>query len=855
MVPQKKGEPVRIRSKLLIMMAIPLAALLVVAAFGFRQQAERSDAAGDSSDLIETVAANNEAAIAVGFERLAQLDPEDSDSIPQTRSRTDAAIVELMRLGRIYNDPETTQRAIDFEASVNRARQAAANTAAGADFGPATIDLVSAYEDAVWIVVGVDLEASDFPTAESFNLAGTDSFVMEGYSMREQAWFEYLAETRGNEVDPFATANLLAMANGTVFHATVVAPDDVADDLRLLSGTPAAQELIRLEARVLEGLESGVDNAVAAEEALPALLAVRQEWAPQISANQAALVSLVDQEAQSSASLQSLFTLAAILGVLVLGGLIFVIYRSINQPLTRLLNRAEEVANEDLPSLVETLRTTDVPEELPTPRPIDTDSADEIGDLVDAFNQVQVTAYDLATEQALGRRNVAEMFVNLGRRNQQLLQRIIAKLTQLENEEEDPDKLRDLFELDNVVTRMRRNAESLLVLAGSSTPRQWSKPVSIENTVRAALGEVEGYERVDIAALADAELRGTVVADVAHLLAELLENALNFSDPSTNVLVSGHAENGGYLVSIFDQGIGMSPEEIEDNNLRITDPPPLDQAPTRFLGLFVVGRLADRHDIQVRLVEAPGRGVMARVEIPGDLLASADVDSNDAIPELEARVAELGVAAANDSSPLSEVHDLDEEMEKLAAGESIEDAVLTEGDVSTGDLDVESDLSAKLDQASQTDAASDELPTLPTRGAPAATADDSGDELPALPTRGSAAAATPEIPTRPVAATPAAPVAPVAPTAPVVVEAPAAAPATAPVADGLPTRSRGEAFDGEAIAPARRKEDEPAAAEESGDPDAQAGQFSSLMSAFSSGVSRGLESVDGDEPGNTQVED
>ncbi len=853
-------------------MAIPLAALLVVAAFGFRQQAGRSDDAGESVDLIETVQAYNEAAIAVGFERLAQLDAEGSVSVAEARQRTDAAIEELNRLGRIHGDADTAQRAVDFEAAVNAAREARIGTAAGGDFEATRPDLVAAYETAVWTVVGLDLEASDFPTPEAFNLAGTDSFFMEGVAMREQAWFNYLVETRSTpEVDPLMTTSAFAMANGTITHSALVAPDDVGTEINLLASSSAGRDLAQLETLLNDGLEFGINDRVNTPEVLAALLASRNEWSAQVTERQIELLDLVEEEGAESSDLQSLFTLAAILGFFVLGGLIFVIYRSINLPLTRLLGRAEEVANEDLPGLVETLRSTDVPEELPTPRPIKTDSADEIGDLVGAFNRVQATAYDLATEQALGRRNVAEMFVNLGRRNQQLLQRIIAKLTQLENEEEDPDKLRDLFELDNVVTRMRRNAESLLVLAGSSTPRQWSKPVSIENTVRAALGEVEGYERVDIAALADAELRGTVVADIAHLLAELLENALNFSDPSTNVLVSGHAENGGYLVSIFDQGIGMSPEEIEDNNLRITDPPPLDQAPTRFLGLFVVGRLADRHDIRVRLVEAPGRGVMARVELPGSLLASADADSGEGVPEIEARVAEVGAAAAAESSPLDEVHDLDEEMEKLASGELIEDdTLLTEGDVFADEAaDGQSDLSSKLDEASQHDEApvsNDELPTLPTRGEAVQDANDelptlptrgdaaqdAGDELPTLPTRGGVTEtpALPDLPSRPAAAS----TAPTAPAA-VVDAAPAVADAAPALTDGLPTRSRGEAFDGEQAAPARRKEDAPAPAPESADPDAKAGQFSSLMSAFSSGVSRGLESVDEDGPGNNQVED
>ncbi len=807
----------RIRSKLLMMMAIPLVALVVVAAFGFRQQASRAGNADDAIVVVETVEVYNDAAVAVGDERLAQLGAQGAIPIDEAMGNTDAAIEALARQGRNTADASVGTQAAALQQAVTTARESTANVPA----------MVAAYESAVWTVVGQPLDATSFPSAETYNLASVDAFFMEGVSMREQTWFNYLTSTTLAEaIEPVTLSSQFAMSNGTIFHSSVIAPEAVQTEIRLLGTSPSGQELGQLETLALDGLGS-TEIVVSADQVLPTLVDFRNEWSADIDGRQQALLAIVEGDRQNSSDLQSLFTLAAILGLIVLGGLIFVIYRSIATPLESLLERADEVANRDLPELVYTLRASDVPEDLPTPRPIVSESSDEIGDLVDAFNEVQITAYDLATEQALGRRNVAEMFVNLGRRNQQLLQRIISKLTELQNDEEDPDKLRELFVLDNVVTRMRRNAESLLVLAGSSTPRQWSKPVSIENTVRAALGEVEGYERVDIAALADAELKGTVVADVAHLLAELLENALNFSDPSTNVLVSGHAENGGYLVSVFDQGIGMSPEELVMNNERITNPPPLDQAPTRFLGLFVVGRLGDRHNINVRLVEAPGRGVMARIEIPADLLAAVSEDDHSELPEIAAMV-----VAAEETSPLSENLDLDEEMAALTESATLEQ--------SQSDF-VEAPVApVAQDQSSDT---AGELPPLPTRGASSQPVAD-GE----LPTRGAAGADSASgLPTRarPESAAATAVAEPVEMPIAEMATQPGATP-SATVDGGLPTRSRGNAFQTEATAPVASDTDQKTPAPETKDASAQAGQFSSLMSAFSSGVNRGLDDATND---------
>ena len=188
---------------------------------------------------------------------------------------------------------------------------------------------------------------------------------------------------------------------------------------------------------------------------------------------------------------------------------------------------------------------------------------DEVSDVADALNTVQDTALDLAVEQAVLRRNIADSFVNLGRRNQNLLGRQLDFITELESNETDPDALSNLFRLDHLATRMRRNAESLLVLAGIEPPRQWAAPVRLTDVIRAALGEVEDYQRVSVRGVEPATIIGSAAADLAHLLAELVENALVFSPPDQNVDIRGPAPPGrpaAYTLAVIDTGLGMAPK-------------------------------------------------------------------------------------------------------------------------------------------------------------------------------------------------------------------------------------------------------------------------------------------------------
>ena len=296
------------------------------------------------------------------------------------------------------------------------------------------------------------------------------------------------------------------------------------------------------------------------------------------------------------------------------------IRRSVRRPIAQLTAAANRASNETLPDVVSALQVVGADDPVPTIEPIVLESGDELEQLANAFTSMQSTAVTLASQQALARRNVSENLVNLGRRNQALLGRTLALLTELERSERDPDKLDDLFRVDHLATRMRRNAESLLVLAGAEKARSWSEPIVVGDVVRAAVSAIESFERVDIVELEQVKVKGSCVSDVAHLLAELIENATSFSAPDTRVAVIGKHVAEGYLLVITDDGIGIKPAELESANIRMGEVSAFESTPTKVLGLNVVGRLAQRLGITVSLAPSATSGTAARVLIPVSVL-------------------------------------------------------------------------------------------------------------------------------------------------------------------------------------------------------------------------------------------
>ncbi|MFI8088686.1 nitrate- and nitrite sensing domain-containing protein [Streptomyces sp. NPDC086080] len=307
-----------------------------------------------------------------------------------------------------------------------------------------------------------------------------------------------------------------------------------------------------------------------------------------------------------------------VLGVSLVGA--FIVARSMIRSLRRLEETATKVAQERLPDLVKQLSETD-PQDVDTSvESVGVHSRDEIGRVAAAFDDVHREAVRLAAEQALLRGNVNAMFTNLSRRSQGLIQRQLSLISELESREADPDQLSSLFKLDHLATRMRRNGENLLVLAGEEPGRRWTRPVPLVDVLRAAASEVEQYERIELASVPTTEVAGRVVNDLVHLLAELLENATSFSSPQTKVKVTGHAlPDGRVLIEIHDTGIGLSPEDLAAINERLASPPTVDVSVSRRMGLFVVGRLSQRHGIRIQLRPSDSGGTTALVMLPVDV--------------------------------------------------------------------------------------------------------------------------------------------------------------------------------------------------------------------------------------------
>ncbi|MGO9297482.1 MAG: nitrate- and nitrite sensing domain-containing protein [Streptosporangiaceae bacterium] len=337
-----------------------------------------------------------------------------------------------------------------------------------------------------------------------------------------------------------------------------------------------------------------------------------------LAAQTAARARVLRDSAIRTAALIGAAVILVLIGALVLTT---IVGRSMVRPLRTLRTGALEVAGVRLPETVRRMSESDASAAALDIEPIPIDSQDEIGEVARAFDQVHREALRLAANEASLRGNVNAMFVNLSRRSQSLIERQIRLIDNLEQSEQDPERLGSLFQMDHLATRMRRNSENLLVLAGHDMARRWNQPVALVDVLRAAVSEIEQYERVSLNVQPGISARGQAVNDVVHLTAELVENATSFSPADSPVTIVGHLlGSGGVLLEITDQGVGMGAEEMAHANWRLDNPPVVDVAVSRRMGLFVVARLAARHGIRVRLRPAPSGGLTALVWLPDEVI-------------------------------------------------------------------------------------------------------------------------------------------------------------------------------------------------------------------------------------------
>jgi signal transduction histidine kinase len=393
-----------------------------------------------------------------------------------------------------------------------------------------------------------------------------------------------------------------------------------------------------MEAQAIDSGGNGGNLAVSLPAGSPKSASVAATWNNDMTATLSDIRTveqgLVNSVIAQSRSQHSALTRTAVeTGIEVLAVLIvvlmitIVVARSMVRPLRKLRTGALEVAGLRLPDTVRRMSETDGEGVSLEVEPIDVNSSDEIGEVARAFDQVHREALRLAANEAALRGNVNAMFVNLSRRSQSLVERQIRLIDSLEQGEQDSKRLASLFQMDHLATRMRRNSENLLVLAGHDESRRWNQPVALVDVLRAALSEIEQYERVTLNVQPGIAVRGQAVSDVVHLTAELVENATSFSAADTPVTISGHLlSSGGVLLEITDQGVGIEADEMAQANWRLDNPPVVDVAVSRRMGLFVVARLAARHGIRVRLRPADSGGLIALVWLPDEAITRESAD-------------------------------------------------------------------------------------------------------------------------------------------------------------------------------------------------------------------------------------
>ncbi len=470
------------------------------------------------------------------------------------------------------------------------------------------------------IALGALLQVQDSKSVQRAILLRAVSFPQPSLSPDDVA---SLQQAQRQEVVDLANFNAsVDLAEQQNYSNTVTGPpvDSAATQeslaLALLPGASSAHPLTPANARTLAAANVNDDMSFTIGK-------VRQV-ADELTGNISTLANTSRTNASTGLLVTSLVTLLLLLLVALVST---IVARSLIRPLRKLRADALDVAGNRLPEMVRRLSQSEGADEGVEIEPIGVTSTDEIGEVARAFDQVHREAVRLAADEAMLRGNLNAMFINLSRRSQSLIERQLSLIDSLEQSEQDSGRLSSLFRLDHLATRMRRNSENLLVLAGHEVTRRWSQPVPLVDVLRAAISEIEQYERVVLNVQPGIVVVGQAVNDVVHLVAEIVENATAFSPEDTQVYVSGQPlSSGGVLLDITDNGVGISDQEMSHANWRLDNPPVVDVAVSRRMGLFVVGRLAARHGVRVRLRHAQAGGLTALIWLP-DTVAAPEVAS------------------------------------------------------------------------------------------------------------------------------------------------------------------------------------------------------------------------------------
>jgi signal transduction histidine kinase len=432
-----------------------------------------------------------------------------------------------------------------------------------------------------------------------------------------------LDHTSLNAADRLAFADAVAVQAVELEDAIALSQGSVRTSLLGLANSTGYGELLALQNQI-----AGATNKAGLAEALAAWTPVSKKVYGQLQGIENAIkVPLINASGQLGRSLVLQAVLSGGLGLLALLISVFLMIRfgrRVRAELTGLRDGAQTIAHERLPRVIKELADGDEVDVAAESPPLPVGKITEVSRVAEAFSTVQRTAIDAAVGQANLRKGVSQVFLNLSLRNQSLLHRQLGLLDTLERTTEDPNALGELFRLDHLTTRMRRNAESLIILSGSTPGRGWREPVPVLDVLRAAIAEVEDYVRVEVVGESPDKVVGVAVNDVVHLIAELVENATAFSPPNTQVHLKGETVGFGVAIEVEDRGLGPAPEELEAINAKLASPGGFELPGSGQLGMYVVGQLAARHGIRVSLRPSPYGGTTAIVLLPHSIIMPRD---------------------------------------------------------------------------------------------------------------------------------------------------------------------------------------------------------------------------------------
>jgi signal transduction histidine kinase len=622
-----------LRTKLTVLLATPLAVLVAVAGLNLVHASRTAHRRADAAERVELSVAATAAASQLARERglsasALAAGPAVPDELAFQRGQTSEAVDRLhAAIATEKAGQPSTGPALDGLRELGPAREEV-------DRGHATQDeVLGTYAQIIGPVL--DLGPAPGSTGDPAVTRGLSAYDALARGTQEVALEQSLIRSvlDAGTIDAPTYQRLLGAVSNQglwfdVFQRNATpAQLDRFGEVQALPSLATAQEL--REAALAAGPGGPVvGNAEIWSTAMGRKLDLLDALADDSAADLAGAATAGSHAAGGHRTIALLLVVAALLFA---AGLIVVLHRVVGLRLQRLAGAARHAADETLPAAVETARRDGAEAARRSLRPLPRSGTDELDQIAAAVEALQVAAVGLASEGAVVRGNAHAVFLNFGTRTQDLVSQQLGHIDDLEGRTDDPDTLADLFLLDHLATRLRRNAESLVVMAGADSPRPWTRPVSVVNVVRAAAAEAADYSRVDVEPMAPAAVLGAAANDVSHLLAELLDNGLAFSPDDARVVVAGRWHHDGrYLITVSDTGRGMSAAQLAEANHRIADLPVTETDMDGYFGLFVVGRFARRHGIEVQLGPAPTAGVTAEVLLPQPLIAGPAAGSDAA---------------------------------------------------------------------------------------------------------------------------------------------------------------------------------------------------------------------------------